>query len=494
METLQRTANRGSISTGYDIDNSIMFTTQGTYADSGSYFYDVIASAEGWAANSNAGTNARKCTVSAWVKRTALTESSHYPRIFSYRAGGVAFDAFFDPSSDQLTMYDDNTSMSLKTNKAFRDTSSFYHIVVAVDQTQSTASNRVKVYVNGVQETSWATEDYGNQNVDLSAFRAAGTNVYVGGAANDASAYFNGYISEYNFIDGSQLAQTEFGEFDDDTGIWIPKKFTGSYGTLGHFYNFTVSNDMGKDFSGNGNDSNNRGDGITNGAARQATDTPTNNFCTWNTIPYYNTNYSFANGATEVVRASGTGWTTAYSSMGANKGKWYAEFQVLTSGNYLMNGNVPLAKIQSVYATQFYLGSDASAGAGAGYYSSGTTGNDAIYHDAGFTSSGVTTSAGDIISVAMDCDNNKIHFAVNGTYTNSSNPATNTNGFNMTDDYQFFAHSTLTGDQVFKNNFGGYTTMTISSGASDGNNYGTFEYAPPSGFYALNTKNLAEYG
>jgi len=495
MEVLQRTANRGSVSDGgYNIDNSIMFTTEGTYADANSLFYDIMKQSEGFAADANAGTNARKCTVSAWVKRTKIKNSSHYDRIFSYRGGGVAFDVYFDPATDQLTMYDDNTSMSLKTNRAFRDTSAWYHIVVAVDQTQGTAANRVNVYVNGVQETSFATEDYGNQNVDLSAFRAESISVYVGGAGHEASAYFNGYIAEYNFIDGAQLAQTEFGEFDDDSGIWKPKEFTGSYGTLGHYYNFSVSSDMGKDFSGNGNDCNNRGDGIANGAARQATDTPTNNFCTWNSIAYYNTGYDIASGATEVVRGTGTGWTTAYSSMGANKGKWYAEFQVLTSGNYLMNGQVPLAKIESVYATQFYLGSDGSAAAGAGYYSSGTTGNDAIYHDGGYTGSGVTTSANDIISVAMDCDNNKVHFAVNGSYTNSSDPANNTNGFTMTDDYQFFSHSTLTGNQVFKNNFGGYTTMSISSAASDANGYGTFEYAPPSGYYALCTKNLAEYG
>jgi len=489
-----------SVSGGYEIDNSIMFTTQGTHADSGSYFYDIIASSEGWAANSNAGTNARKCTVSAWVKRTALTESSHYPRIFSYRAGGVAFDVFFDPSSDQLTMYDDNTSMSLKTNRSFRDTSSFYHIVVAVDQTQSTASNRVKVYVNGVQETSWATEDYGNQNVDLSVFRTTGTSIYVGGAANDASAYFNGYISEYNFIDGQQLAPTSFGEFDEDSGIWKPKAYTGSYGTLGHYYNFTVSNDMGKDFSGNGNDSNNRGDGITNGAARQATDTPTNNFCTLNGLtPATTSAYTTEGGTTYNGSWSNPEYALMASTFGVSRGKWY--WEVKNSGtNGALTGTGAM-RYENPNYDNFLSNTD---GGIATYYTYGTAANK-IYYFNGSAQTHVAYSSfpnagtGDIISIALDMDNGKIYFAINNTWGNSGNPATGTNpvglpsGF-ITDTYTPAATVGSAGTSTAYYNFGGYTEGTISSGESDANGYGTFEYAPPSGYYALCTKNLAEYG
>ena len=480
METLQRTANRGSVSTGYDIDNSCKFED-----DNDEWLYRANVS----------GTNTKTWTVSWWFKQTELRSvngaaTEHWTGGAygeATRAGIYADDRIWI----DIGGGDGNTGTLFRSlsTQLIRDTSAWYHIVIACDSTQSTEANRLKVWLNGVEVTAWDQKQYPTLNFGSALAGFGGIQMKWGSA--DATYHgYSGYLAECNYLDGVTATQNDFGEFDDDSGIWKPKAYTGSYGTNGTYLDFADASDLGDDESGNGNDYTETN--IT--AADQATDTPTNNFCTWNTIPYYNTNYSFANGATEVVRASGTGWTTAYSSIGANKGKWYAEFQVLTSGNYLMNGNVPLAKIQSVYATQFYLGSDASAGAGAGYYSSGTTGNDAIYHDAGFTSSGVTTSAGDIISVAMDCDNNKIHFAVNGTYTNSSNPATNTNGFNMTDDYQFFAHSTLTGDQVFKNNFGGFTTISISSAASDANGYGTFEYAPPSGFYALNTKNLAEYG
>jgi hypothetical protein len=187
------------------------------------------------------------------------------------------------------------------------------------------------------------------------------------------------------------------------------------------------------------------------------------------------------------------GWSAANNNIRMGKGKWYAEFEVTVSGNYLMNGNVDADYIDNSPSAGFYLGSLTDKTAGAGYYSSGTTGDDAIYYEQTFTSSGVTTSGGDIISVAIDCDNNKVHFAVNGSWTNGSDPATNTNGFAMTDNEQYFALASI-GVRDYKANFGGYTTSTISSAATDANGYGTFEYAPPSGYYALCTKNLAEFG
>lgn len=467
MEVLQRTANRGSISTGYEIDNSVK-----TEADNSEWMQRATGGGN--------DSNVKQHSISAWVKRTELGGTQMI--LSMANIGRVRFN-----SSNKIE-YQFRAGRNFTTTRVFRDTSAWMHIFVVADTTLATASDRMKLYINGVRETVFDSYIAPDLNHNSPAWGVYNTyNLNFAGKSDD---FYNGYIAETFFIGEQSLLPTDFGEFDDDSGIWKPKEYTGTFGSNDTYLDFKDSSNLGNNAAGGADLSLNN---IT--AADQATDTPTNNFCTWNVLPLYNSNiFSFPNGATEVKRTAGTGWTTVYSSLGVNKGKWYAEFQVLTSGNYLFNGNVPLAKIQSVYATQFYLGSEASAAAGAGYYSSGTTGNDAIYHDATFTGSGVTTSAGDIISVAMDCDNNKIHFAVNGTYTNSSNPATNTNGFNMTDDYQFFAHATLTGDQVFKNNFGGYTTISISSAASDTNGYGTFEYAPPSGYYALCGKNLAEYG
>lgn len=490
METLQRTANRGSVSTGgYEISNSIMFSSLGTYADANSLFYNQIATSDGWAANANAGTNARKLTVSCWFKRTALTESSHYPRLFDYRAGGVAFAVYFT-TSDQLQMYDDNTSMNLISNQVFRDLSAWYHIVVQIDSTQATASDRVNVYINGEKITSWATEDYGNQNVDLSAFRTTGVYNYIGSAAFDYSTAFNGYIAEYHFIDGSTVAHTEFGETDSDSGIWKPKEYTGSYGTLGHYYNFSDSTDMGEDFSGNNNDSNNRGSGITNGAARQATDTPTNNFCTWSLLwAEPRANGTISDGATQVAWG-GSAWKIARGSIGVSKGRWYWEIKGANVTGDTWNNN--LFGFASVDGEDGQYGPSVLIGYSTGNYyyrvADSQTGDESTGWD-----SGGAWSSSDTFGFALDLESSTKKFIL---YRNGS--AVNGSGTDLVSAFQteqfFTPYSTsYNGDTQFLN-WGGYTVNTISSAASDANGYGTFEYAPPSGYYAICTKNLAQYG
>ena len=480
MESLQRTANRGSVSTGpYQIDNSVKLED-----DNDEYLTRTNAS----------GTNRKTFTVSAWFKQTELaTQLGHITEIWDGGTNGNA--TRMGVYSDDRLWVDvaggtGNTGTqfrSLATLK-LRDTSAWYHMVLAVDTTQSTEANRMKVWLNGTEVTAWDQHQIPTEDYECSL--ESGTTMSWG-SYNSTYHGFSGYLAECNYLDGVTATQNDFGEYDDDTGIWIPKQYTGSYAGQSAYLNFSDSSDLG---------ANSKGDDVNFtlvniAAADQATDTPTNNFTTWNPLVLYDAGaYTFPNGATEIKKGASNGWVTVYGNMGVNKGKWYAEFEVLTSGELQMMGQLPLTKIRDSIATQFYLGADANGLGGSGYYTSGTSGNDTIYYGGGYTSSGVTTSAGDIISVAMDCDNNKVHYAVNGTYTNSSNPANNTNGFAMSDDYQFFASSTYTQDKTFKCNFGGYTTDTISSAATDANGYGTFEYSPPSGYYSLCTKNLAEYG
>ena len=471
METLQRTANRGSISTGYEIENSLKLES-----DNG----EVLTQTIGAGSRTTA-------TYSFWFKRTELGAGMQIAGISPI---GSETTRFLINSSDQLDVESgvggDNNS--LVTNRVFRDTSAWYHFVVAIDTTQATEANRVKVYVNGVQETSFSASEYPAQNTNLTIGVSGYT--WSWGAYSTTQIKSSGYLAEAYYIDAQQLDPTSFGEFDEDTGIWKPIAYTGSFGSNGHYLDFSDAGDLGNNSSGVGNDFtlNN----IT--SADQATDTPTNNFTTWNTIRLFNQGViSFKEGGTVLSNSFNGGFSAANNNIRMGKGKWYAEFEVTVSGNYLMNGNVDADYIDNSINAGFYLGSLADKTAGAGYYSSGTTGNDTIYYEGTFTSSGVTTSAGDIISVAIDCDNNKVHFAVNGSWTNSSDPATNTNGFAMTDNEQYFALASI-GVRDYKANFGGYTTISISSAASDENGYGTFEYAPPSGYYALCTKNLAEYG
>ena len=458
MEVLQRTANRGSIATGgYDIANSVKIE-----ADNAEVFKRTYGS----------GGNVQKWTFSVWYKRTELTGG----RIFGLQTGGNTFLQF---ASDKLRWYVGGNDQY--TEAVYRDTSAWYHIVLQFDTTQATASNRTKIYVNGVQQT--LTGSYVNQYT--SSIINSATTHGLGGNEFFNSEQVNGYMAEVHFVDGQALEPSDFGEYDEDSGIWKPKEYEGTYGTTGWYLDFEDAANLGDDVSGN----NNHWTETNITSADQATDTPTNNFTTWNTIRYFNAGViSFKEGGTVLSNSFDGGWSAANNNIRMGKGKWYAEFEVTVSGNLLMNGNVDADYIDNSTSAAFYLGSLADKTAGAGYYSSGTTGDDAIYYEATFTSSGVTTSAGDIISVAIDCDNNKVHFAVNGSWTNSSDPATNTNGFAMTDNEQYFALASI-GVRDYKANFGGYTTISISSAASDANGYGTFEYAPPTGYYALCTKN-----
>ena len=473
MEVLQRTANRGSISTGFDIENSCKFEPDNS---------------ESMSRTPSSNGNLKTCTLSFWVKITELNKSHMF---FTGDYGGASNPWFvIGLISDKI--YISSTAgvsgASVQPSRLLRDTSAWYHLVFAFDTTQGTAADRIKIYVNGVQETVFSSTTYPSQNddLDIMAAKAQGIAGY-----NDGTDYrFAGYMSEFVGIDGQALAPTEFGEFDEDSGIWKPIDVSGlTFGTNGFYLDFADSANLGNDASG----------GLdfteTNiAAADQSTDTPTNNFATINTLPFYNQGtFSFPNGATEIKRSDGggDGWTCVFSTMAVNKGKWYAEMEVLESPSLTMYGYASVAYIQSLNFPQFYLGTTTAS---AGYYSNGDGANDSIYEGDAYPSAGVQSSAGTIIGIALDCDNNKIHFSNNGTYTNSSNPATNANGFAIPDDYVYFAQSSLTGAKTYKTNLGGYTTDSISSAASDANGYGTFEYAPPSGYYALCTKNLAQYG
>jgi len=481
METLQRTANRGSISTGYDIDNSVKLE------DGNNEWFYRASPTEG---------NRRTFTFSFWIKRTelgAVNASGNAYVIGQGQHGRMYF------GSDYFQFrFDDGHDVRDITTK-HRDPSAWLHVVVAVDTNQVSSSNRVKIYFNGVQTTTIDHDGGSYPDIEDQSSGWFTTNYLTLGTAPFGGSYnagdgdydMSGYLAEFCAVDGQQLAPTDFGEFDSDSGIWKPKDVSEiDFGSEGYYLDFESSGSLGADSSGNGNDFTENN--IT--AADQATDTPTNNFTTWNTVRLFNQGViSFKEGGTVVINSFNGGWSAVNNNIRMGKGKWYAEFEVTASGNLLMNGNVDADYIDNSINAAFYLGSLTDKTAGAGYYSSGTVGNDTINYEGTFTSSGVTTSAGDIISVAIDCDNNKVHFAVNGSWTNSSDPATNTNGFAMTDNEQYFALASI-GVRDYKANFGGFTTSTISSAASDANGYGTFEYAPPSGYYALCTKNLAEYG
>ena len=470
--SLLAVAGANSASGAYEITNSLKLE-----ADNSENLYRDL----------NASTSTTKFTHSMWVKRTELTNA----QLLYMRgvAGNEATLLRFSGESGyehglQIDIGGSSTNARSVTNRKFRDPHAWYHIVLAVDTTQSTAANRRRLYINGVEETDFGMNNTPSQNFAMEVSSAK----HRYGAYNDTDNYapFSGYIAECHYIDGSQLDASSFGESDEDSGIWIPKQYTGSYGTGGYYLKFNDSSALGNNSAGDGTDFTLR----NIAAADQATDTPSNNFTIFNCVRRYNADaLTIRDGGTTIKRSSATNWSTAFNTFAVNKGKWYWEGELYTNEGIQMFGQTPQAATEININIDWYLGKNSDKSAGAGYYGSGED----VYYEGGYVNSSASTT-GDIISVAMDCDNNKVHFAVNGVYTNSSDPANNTNGFAMTDEYQYFAMATYNGSQTYRANFGGYTTISISSAASDANGYGTFEYAPPSGYYALCTKNLAEYG
>jgi len=439
-------------------------------------------------------TNRKTFTISAWVKRANISVSDK--AIFS---GGSDADVSgfytikFDDNDKLRVQYYDDATYNIRTNRVFRDVSAWYHIVVANDTTQGTASNRTKIYINGVQETdvvnaSGSTADYPNINFD---YNVNNDSVQQVGANRNSSAsvvnYFDGYIAEFCMIDNQSLDQTSFGEFDEDSGIWKPKDVSGlSFGTNGFYLPFENSGALGQDDSGNGN--NFTVNNLT--SIDQTTDTCTNNFATLN--PLIPIGGTFSEGNLQHTRSS-AGYRSAVSSIGVSSGKWYVEIKSPDSENIgvgVINGDNSSGLYMS--GSEQFLGQHSYD---VGYYFNG------VLYVGNSSQSGSWTSytSNDIIGIAIDVDNGFVYFSKNGTFVNSGDPtsgATGTGGYNLSgigsNGTYFIGCSTGNNSEHYVN-FGN-SIFTISSGNSDGNGYGNMEFAVPSGYYVLNSKNLAEYG
>ena len=365
--------------------------------------------------------------------------------------------------------------------------------MLSVDTTQGTASNRVKIYINGSQLTSLQTSNYPSQNAGIrsssnGAMQTIGTWNYenTNYAPND-----DGYISEFYFIDGQALDPTFFGETNDN-GVWIPKDYTGTYGTHGVRFEFkqtgsgTNSSGIGADTSGNDNHF-----AVNNLAATDVTtDTPTNNFAVINAV-WAGLNARVAptlsEGNTQVDHASTD--SGAWSTIIPANGKWYAEFKITNTSS-----NTSGISVQNLTDGEANWRADTYQNAkGYQFFMTGKKGNNGTSN----TSYGSAWSNNDIIGIAMDLDNGKLYFSVNGTYVDSGDPTSGSSGTGA-------AFSIDAGDlhcigSGYKHsmqgqwNFGN-PAFSISSGNADANGYGNFEYAPPSGYYSLCTKNLAEFG
>ena len=458
---------------GYTVDNSCRFNT--TSSD------DLVFT--------QSGGNRKTFTLSFWVKKSTLGAGQMI--CVAQNAGHYCY--FYFHTDDTLHYYDiDGATQTIdyRTNRVFRDVSAWYHIVFRVDTTQSTAGDRIRFYINGVQETSFSLSLTPSQDTDLEMNVSGHT--FRFGNYNSSSSWFGGYLAECVFIDGLSLAPTSFGEFDEDSPtIWKPKDVSGlTFGTNGFYLDFEASDNLGNDANG--------GTDLTESnlaAADQATDTPTNNFATLNPLAPANIS-SASEGNLKIVQSSSGG--SAISTIGFGSGKWYWEIEIDSQVTYTqLAGVIKESQMEAALLTSFNVGANSG---GWSYFLQSNTDNGKAFHNNSASSVYTTVSDGDILSIAVDADNGKIYFGVNGTWVNSGDPAAGSNEVYSglpTDEIIFPAITnylgTGSGTPTMLMNFGN-PPFSISSGNADADGYGNFEYAVPSGYYALCTKNLAEYG
>ena len=473
----------GDSSSGYDIDNSLRFGTD-SYAHSA------------WGAGSGGTTT---CTISQWIKRSNIgswqsiwggadADSSQY-----YRTQGVfnSTDTFY------IELHDGSgTSNYWETNMKFKDVSAWYHIVTVFDTTNGTAGDRIKLYVNGNQITSWLTQQTTPQNQEVHLLdngdRLQLATRYNNGAVQN---FYDGYMAQVHVIDGTVKAASDFGEFDDNSGIWKPKEYDGAYGTNGFFLEFKEtgtsanSSGMGADTSGEDNHLT-----VTNlvAATDHTADTPTNNFATFNSLhpsvgnPSNQTPLVYSEGNTKVVgQTSGVAYSFAISTIAVSSGKWYYEFYRpdTDSGTVIAGAQNP-GNMNTHGSHDMSISNNGGVGVRAS--------NGELYNDGSYSSVTNATQwpdAGDILSVKLNMDDDEISFSTNGaSYTAAQSLSSNvlSSGF-------VAPGSNIGDDEELTVNLGN-PNWALSSGNADANGYGNFEYAVPANYYAICSKNLAKYG
>ena len=472
--TAQTILPANSVTGGFEVANSAMFDGTSAYMhktpDSGPSSADLF-------------------TISVWVKRCAIG-SSNRQVIFDAREDSENFDRISINSNvlEWKGIRSDSQVFNLTTNRVFRDPSAWYHLHFIWDSADGTADNRMRIYVNGVQETSFGTRANPSQNVD--AIIGADGEVNSVGSGARSGDFWDGYMAEFAYLDGQELTPDgNTGEFEEDSGIWKPIKVSGlTFGTNGFYLDFQASGNLGNDANG-GTDLTEVGFAATD----QSTDTCTNNFATFNPLNNLGSNIAYSEG--NLVITPGTSdYKTCISSIAVDSGKWYAEFKAVSGHNGSTDVSVGIvgaddhiastgSKAMSAYLSSFSYGS----GGLVKKYNDSTIRTDATYTD------------DDIIGIAVDMDNLKLYWSKNGTYNNSGDPtsgATGTGAVAITPAQLYYiAVATISsgGVKVFAANFGS-PPYSESGGNSDADGHGNFLTAPPSGYFALNSKNLAEYG
>ena len=455
-------ANSAAGGAGYQVDNSCRFNS---------------GSSDSLSRSSTAG-NKKTWTFSFWLKRSKLDV--------------LQFIAFSDvanyfrmriTSGNVFEIFDSNGNNTWNWSNLLRDTSAWYHLVLRADSTDGTNGNRLRLYINGTLASANTVASI-SQGYDFS-FNQGGTFKIAEFSGNN---YLDGYLAETILIDGQALAPTDFGEFDEDSGIWKPIDVSGlTFGSQGFYLDYKDSGALGNDVSGNNKDF--TANNLT--AIDQTTDTPTNNFCTPNPLyPPSNGSVVFSEGNLKTVFSTYS--QSPNGTMGAYSGKWYYEMKMADT-------HARFGWCES-HCPQGDTDSDSTFPAYA-IYSNGSNGL-SVYKNV--TARGITNntgytswSAGNTVGIAFDIDNGKFYAHLNGTYYNSGNPASGSGalitGITAQEGGLFipYLNCGTSSSKTFEWNFGS-PPYAISSGNTDGNDRGDFEYEVPSGYLALCTKNISE--
>ena len=410
--------------------------------------------------------NRRTYTISVWIK-IFQKASGHTYRAIIGAGGGSTRDRLQIFNDNKLVFnLNDSTDAYLRTTRVLRDPAAWYHIVVGVDTTQGTASNRIKLYVNGVQETSFTNSSYPTQNYDCRLNNNIET--FIGQSSSD-NLYFNGYMAEFHFIDGTQLDPSSFGETHADTAAWVPKKYAGSYGSQGWYLNFSDNSDvtaatLGKDSSGNGNNWTPANLSVSSDFSTNDSfvDTPTANYATLNplqgrgtdsgesgTLPTFTQGNLYVSGGQTNDRIRGT-----IGLKLGDVGKYY--FEIKAVGTPGGSNCIGLQDEYNKPSTQ-----------AAGYLAhwSYSSGNDLPYKESG---SNPGWTAGDILGVAINTGTSKVTWYKNNTSAGVSDLSSSSMEY-------VFPYIQANSGIAFAANFGGN---------------GSFNYTPPADHVPITTQNL----
>jgi hypothetical protein len=439
---------------GYEIDQSIRFDNVDGVNAGGAQMYRL--------ALTGTPTNDKKATISAWVKRATLG----YNQTIAYSGdpNGSTFEGLRFNTNDTILFSQASSVYTLTTTQVFRDVGAWYHIVAEIDTANGTAADRANLYVNGEKVTSFSTATYPSLNYVTNWTASSASIAHTWGtngipAAGPSSQLFAGYMAEMYVLDGEKAGPTAFGEFND-SGVWIPKAYSGAFGNNGYHQTGENASALGEDFSANNLDFTT----VALATTDQMLDTPTDNFCTLNAVDK----------ATQVVLADGNlqyglssnSYTAVRGTFGISSGKWYWEMSTVS-------GMAVNTCYMGIATNASNLQVSNAPGDGTTYTYISYTGNKAYTSGSAYGTAWNTN--GRVIGVALDLDAGKIWWSRDGVWQASGDPAAGTNE----------AFSGITGTWhpyvVFNDTS---PNLLFNFGQS------AFTYTPPTGFNTLSTANL----